>query len=382
MMKKASFFGLLMLLVIGCLSAHGAATKIEASIDSCKSILGPVLTGEYEVVITFSGITLFERRDANGVINVRLANAVTGRPENPNTNPKIEKIPKHTAYILADIVTAKPLIDGGEGLHPAFFEGGCYNYFPLSGQVITVDNGSAPSANNGTLCITEAKENNKYCPNADPSAGVVTIGSMRWLPSIKTVLGGGGQTKHAPHFEDEPDSSVLSGMVVVDRGYLETVVTNPVVWGFKKKITDADFEPQAIAQEVRWHMRGKGSEFILKLKKKGGGEKLLKFTPVNGKVSIFIANNPSNETGPIHKASSMKMDHHFPLYYEFIDKFDVNKTVIPFVSGDVDCGNLTGQKPALVPCVCSCPKDPECPIVVTGGQPLPSGLNCGATQWP
>jgi hypothetical protein len=375
-MRKYSMSLAIVVLLSWTISGTAAVTKSLATIDECKTALGPVLTGEYEVVITFSGITLFERKDADGYMNVRLLNAVSGRPA--SVDPILDLIDSHTAYILTDIATARPILDAEVPLHSAYFEGACYNYYPLKGHVITVDDTSVPPASNGTLCVTDTFENGKLCPNEDPNSGVVTKGSMRWIPSIKTVLGGTAQTPQKEHFEDVFDPSVLSGMVRVDRGYLETVVTNPVVWGFKKDVGDADYAPQAIAQEVRWHMRGKGSEFVLNLKKKNGNVIKLKFLPVNGKVSIFIANNPADETGPIRIASSMKMDHHFRLYYEFIDGFDPKKTVIPFESTK-SCGTLKGEKPTLLPCACSCPKDPNCPIVVEG---LPSGLNCGATQWP
>ncbi len=361
------------------LSAATAATTVASTIADCKSALGSPAAGEYEVVITLSGIGVFERRDSDGVMKVRMPNGASGRPQIKDVATGAvlrQAIHPHVAYVLADVATAKPIIDAGTALHPAFYEGNCYKYYPLDGHVITVDDASAPMTINTPLCFSDASDG-KLCPNA------TTEGSMRWLPSIQEIRDGTPQTPDPRYFEDDPDPGVISGLVHVDRGYLETVVTLDKVWAFRKSATNlTEYTPQAIAQEVRWHMRGTGSEFVLRLKKKNGTEIRLPFTPVNGLVSIFIANSPSDDTGPV-RTITVAADHHFPLHYEFIENFDPREDRIPYRSNVQNCaaGTVSGS-PTLKVCDPDCPRDPHCPIAVTVGSPIPSGLNCGGTRWP
>ena len=382
-MKKISC---LLILTFVLSTTARAQTTIGDTIDVCKTGLGVPITGEYEVVITFSGIAMFERRDNDGVIYVRLPNAQQGRPKIPDPQQQGEvlrnSIASHTAYILADVRTAKPLIDNDVPLHPAYFEGGCYKYYPLNGHVVTLVDATAPPANNGKLCVTDAYENGKYCPNDNIQNGKVTKGSMYWLPSIKSTLGG-AQTPEPGHFLDVPDPSVLSGLIKVDRGYLETVVTSEDVWGFVMKLNEMGTSKlQTIAQEVRWHLRGKGSEFKLQLKKKNGNPIELSFVPVNGKVSIFIGNNPASDTGPVRSAGHLSPDNHFPLYYEFVKDFKPETGPLPAHADPniYKCPALVPEEPTLVRCKCSCPADPHCKP--NEEHPVPSGLNCGGTQWP
>ena len=401
MTKRASRFSIAFCaatIVIGCQSATAptatsktspavattsgmkASTTVESGIGACKTALGTPGIGQYEVVITLSGIGLFERRDADGVIKVRMPNGAAGRPEVPGANPtdppQRHAIEPHVAYILADVTTAKPLIDADVPLHPAFYEGNCYQYYPLKGHVITVDAASAPMTINSPLCLTDA-DDGKLCPSA------ATKGSMRWLPSIKTVTGA-AQSPRPDHFDDDPEPSVLAGLVHVDRGYLETVVTLDKVWAFRNSEVDTtEYTPQAIAQEVRWHMRGTGTHFNLLLKRKGGSQIVLPFAPVNGKVEIFIANGPADATGPIRTVTTSP-DHHFPLYYEFIENFAPQTGRIPFRAAQHNCqtGHEPKENPTLQVCQPHCPPDPNCPPRVVWGQPLPSGLNCGGALWP
>src|SRR5947209_4880670 len=59
-------------------------TMIANSLADCAGGFGPPGPGEYDVVITFSGIGVFERQDASGFINVRMPNVITGRPSIPD----------------------------------------------------------------------------------------------------------------------------------------------------------------------------------------------------------------------------------------------------------------------------------------------------------
>lgn len=355
-----------------------ASTKIN-TIAGCAAALGK---GDYDVEIVFSGIALFERQDAKGYIDVRMPNASAGRPAIKETsqgsNDGRPSVLSHVAYILSDNDTARPLIDAGIDLQPAFSEASCFSYYRLIGDVVTVDPASAPININNALCLSDAKEaDDKYCPST------TTKGSMHWLPSIKAVVGG-TPAPHTGRFADTPDPQLLAGIVHVDRGYLETVVTNKAVFVFRMPPGTTEMPPkQALAQEVRWHMKGKGTEFKLHLKRKNKPDQVLTFLPVNGKVSLFIANNPPGEIGPIHMASSHNQDDHFRLYYEFVNGMKPETGPVPFTSTSLNCqgGSLAAADPTLKRCD-RCPNDPTCPVVTGTGSPLPSGLNCGGTQWP
>jgi hypothetical protein len=358
-------------------------TTIANSLADCAGGFGPPGPGEYDVVITFSGIGVFERQDASGYINVRMPNVITGRPAIPDpVNPQLElrsEVQAHSAYVLSDVNAESLMIYADEALQPAFFEGNCYNYHSLRGDTITVSEANAPMDINKPLCFTDAHDG-KYCPDA------ATVGSMYWIPSIARILGT-SQTKKTELFSDPPNPTYTSGVVHVDRGYLETVVTNPTVWSFKIHKKDSHSLLQNIAQEVRWHIRGKGSPFVLELTR-GGTKKLLPFVvPIGKPLSIFIANSPVDQTGPIRQPMGMDTDMDFRLYYEFIYKFDLTKGPIPFsAAADYQChpdqGDLDPGTPTLQTCSTMCPiLDPNCEKKVLGN-PLPSGLNCGDTQWP
>lgn len=352
-----------------------ASTKIT-TIAACDAALG---RGDYDVEIVFSGIALFERQDAKGYIDVRMPNASAGRAVIKDTSQGSgdgrSAVPSHVAYILSDNDTARPLIDAGIDLQPAFSEASCFSYYRLIGDAVTVDAASAPININNALCLSDATDG-KLCP------GTTTKGSMHWLPSVKGVVGG-TPAPHTGHFADTPDPQVLAGIVHVDRGYLETIVTNKAVFGFRMPPGTTEMTPQALAQEVRWHMKGKGTEFKLHLKRKNKPEQILTFVPVNGKVSLFIANNPPGEIGPIHTASNHQHDDHFRLYYEFVNGMKPEAGPVPYTSTSLNCqgGSLAAVTPTLKSCD-RCPNDPTCPVTSGGGGSLPSGLNCGGTQWP
>lgn len=354
----------------------GSTAATASATDTCKTALGAPGPGEYEVVITLSGIGLFDRRNP-GVIKVRMPNATAGRPEitDPDTGALLrEEIEPHIAYILAGTATMKPLIDGGVSLKAAENEGTCYKYYQLDGHVIKVDEASAPMTINPPLCLSDASD-------ADLCPTTTTEGSMRWLPSMTTIRGGVTPPQKTDHFEDDPHPSVLSGLVHIDRGYLDTAVMRHVVWAFRSPTNPTEFNPQAIAQEVRWHMRGKGTHFILRLKRRGETEIQLPFAPVNGRVELFIANSPPKYTGPIRNPT-IAHDHHFSLYYEFIDGFDWKTSRVPHESLSSNCGTAipSTERPTLQVCVPGC-TDPSCPPPPCPGC-LPSGLNCGGTNWP
>jgi hypothetical protein len=392
-----------------------ATTKIANSIGVCRSDLGTPGSGEYDVDITFSGISVFDR-SVDGVIDVRIPNLVGGRAVINDTqgHPVRKKIPSHIAYILADVRTAKPLIDAHAPVQPAFNEASCYVYYRLTNEVVMVDPASAPSSTNKNVCVTDASDAN-FCPDG------TTEGSMKWLPSLKQILGS-AQVPDDPHFKN-PDGTTLAGMVRVDRGYLETVVNPPKkLWAFLQNSGDTETKRQAIAQEVHWHMRGAGTKFVLKLQPPTGSPVNLEFEPVAGKVSLFISNSPIDETGPIHKSMSMNEDPHFRAYYEFIKSFDVKKGPLPFKSSkNCQNGSLVSN-PVLKLCAgCPNPDPADCAtqLAESGNMiassdfkpkppakkstaktkyrksrhgrmsgmaatrnPLPSGLNCGSTQWP
>jgi hypothetical protein len=365
------------------------ATATASTIDKCITDLGSVGSGEYEVVITFSGIQMFDRQKAN-VVNVRMPNVVSGRaaiPDAHSTVPLRSAIPPHISYILGENSRLQNI--DPDLLQPAYYEGSCYSYYRMNGDHVTVDDASVPTAiNNSPLCTSDAKTDGEYCPNDGTHGGTKTKGSMYWLPSM-TVINGAHAAK-ADHLLDVPDPAVMAGVVTVDRGYLETVVTNPSVWAFRASKSDTnEYTPQAIAQEVRWHMRGKGSSFVLHVERRS--KKFdLSFTPVNGKVLLFIANSPAQESGPIRTAMGTSPDDHFPLYYEFLDNFSVADGRIPFTSAALACdASVIGETPSLQVCL-YCKDDPYCKSVQTGasgkammvGMPLPSGLNCGGSQMP
>lgn len=364
------------------------AAAATPTIDDCVTNLGAVGSGEYEVVITFSGIQMFDRETA-GVVNVRMPNAIGGRAEIPDaahpSTPLRHAIPPHISYILGSSDTMK-LIDT-DLAQPAYYEGSCYQYYRMNGDHVTVAEASAPKGiNQSIVCTSDAVTANEYCPNDGSTGGLKTKGSMHWLPSASTILGGAKKGK-ADHFVDVPDPAVIAGVVRVDRGYLETVVTNPNVWAFQANSADSEHNAQAMAQEVRWHMRGKGTPFILQVERKSGKKFDLQFMPVNNKVELFIANSPVDETGPIRTSMATSPDHHFPLYYEFVDGFSVADGPIPFTSKSRKCdASVQAEKPTLKRCA-NCPDDPYCKASAAmppgwKAMPLPSGLNCGGQQWP
>lgn len=384
---------------------------IANSLADCKAGLGSPGNGEYPVDIVFSGISVFDRSNAN-YFSVRIPNLVNGRAVIKDGGGTIvrDKIKPHIAYILTDVQTAKPLIDAGLPVQPAFNESSCYVYYRLTDEIVTIDASSAPTSTNGTLCVTDAKpaSSSNFCPDS------ASVGSMYWLPSFKNVVG--AQTPEAQHFKD-PDGTTIAGVVTVDRGYLQTVMNVPKkVWALKEKANDTETMRQAIAQEVHWHMRGTGTYFVVHLKKPNSTVDL-SFTPQNGTgVVLYIFNSPIDETGPV-KGTFMSPDWHFRAYYEFLANYDVKKGPLPFKSSKSCQNGSIGSNPSLALCV-GCPNpDPSCvtrlaesgrtilssdfkpkkkrsskksPSAHSGmgstpgpvGQPVPSGLNCGSTQWP
>jgi hypothetical protein len=411
-MMKAVRVPLLVSLLISLAVPLMGQTTIANSIADCQTGLGTPGGGEYPVDIVFSGINVFDR-STDGLISVRIPNLVGGRAviKDGQGNIVREAIKSHIAYILTDAQTAKPLIDAGLAVQPAYYEGSCYVYYRLTNEIVKALDSSAPPANNGRLCVTDASDG-KYCPDA------ATDGSMYWLPSFKKVLGS-AQVPDDPHFKN-PDGTTIAGVVQVDRGYLQTVVNLPKkVWTFLEKKGDPEVMRQAIAQEVHWHMRGTTSQFVLRLTKPDNTYVDLNFAPQNAKgVVLDIFNSPIDETGPIHQANPMNTDPHFRAYYEFVKAFDVKKGPLPFKSSKSCQNGSLASNPSLSVCV-GCPNlDPSCLIVNAETQkamlssqfkskkhkaakkagknaskgamagmaftpsPLPSGLNCAASQWP
>jgi len=410
MMKEVRVPLLVLFLATSAVPILGqATTKIANSIGECRTHLGTPGSGEYDVEITFSGIAVFDR-ETDGMIKVRIPNLAKGRApiKDSHGNKVREKISPHIAYILTDAQTAKPLMDAHQPLQPAFNESSCYFYYRLTDEIITVDPSSAPDTTNKNLCVIDPASDGNVCPSG------ATEGSMKWLPSLKQILGT-AQTPDEPHFKN-PDGTTIAAMVRVDRGFLETVANAKKVWAFLKKEGDTEKMKHGMAQEVRWHMRGTGAKFILKLQPLTGSPINLEFLPVGGKVSILIGNSPIDETGPIHKSMNMKEDPHFRAYYEFIKNFDVKSGPIPYKSATPCQTGSKSQTPVLKLCAgCPDPDPAECATqlaetgtliankdfkpkpkrstakaakksshgrMTTRGNPLPSGLNCGSTQWP
>lgn len=414
---KNRILSLLIAVLVAASPTTTVTAQVESSLGVCTTRFGTPAANEYEVDITFSGIGVYDRHETDGFVDLIMPDLSSGKPAtvDPRDSGNIlrDVIPRHIAYVLARVEAYKPTIDAGTTLTGAEYEPSCYKYFTLDHVVVTAVDGLPDRRKNMPVCDTD-KTDGDSCPTAD------TKGSMHWVPKLRSAAGEAPTDtahartpKNADFFPDpsHPEAVALNrdkvaARIRIDRGYLETSVTNGTIWSFRIHEGDSaeTGTPQAIAQEVHWHLRAQGTPFVLHLS--SGTD--LKFAPPSAgeRLKIFIANSPSWETGPIHGASAESKDEHFSVYYDFIKGFPIEDSTIPIASdacdGDAAMGTVT-----LLPCA-NCPTDPNCTLearaaftlllehklrrgakVVTlqhdhggalGG--LPSGLNCGQTQWP
>lgn len=330
---------------------------------------------EFDVTIVFLGLMTFDLTDRNAV-DVYLP--AVKQPVKVGEDDHI--VDPHVAYLLAD----KNSFDTTETLVPPYGGHDVYSYLPVDGETITIPDGQVVS--------TPLSFNDDGCGECPTSADATRL---CWLSGMREVHGS-VPAKSTRHFAATPDKDVIAAKVPVTHGMLGArVIRNKAgkagIWKFAKPGGGADGKPfKALAQEVHWSFKAKGSALELDLTSTPAtgtpSIRKVKFKPVANKVLIVIGNTMHHDTGPVYTVAKEQKDEHYSIYHQFIAGNTKGLGRIPHPTGR-KCADASGMFDATLQ-----PTPNGIPVSTTtgghehsagtAGKAAPSALNCTPNTWP
>jgi hypothetical protein len=360
----------MLLLLLGACALASCYVPSNGSPPEARNVDRVVATStapKYLVTIVFEGLMNYETgTNRVDVMIPKVATSTLGDDDH--------EVHEHIAYILTD--TASMLktdpINLGHTFVPAANEGAKYHYLPLAGEYITLEAANQVSAINPKLVYKT--DGTLPCPDANSQTSLI------WLSSVKAIRGG-NPTKEKKYFDPWPLAKDVSARAILQYGHLDAHVIDPgVIWGFGKpdKFKKPKLKnPQALAEEVHWTFEAQEEPFVLSLVGFDGVARRVAFKPQSGKLLIFIANTPANETGPVPPTAEA-IDKHYSVYHTLVQGNAKGKGRIPHDTEKKCTAFLFPQtlKPTAIAIA------DKGTTTATSTAPLPSGLNCSGTRWP
>ena len=332
---------------------------------------------ELDVTIVFLGLMTFDLTDPSAVnVYVPAINrTITAGDDNHPVDP-------HVAYLLAakdSFDTPESLVEPDEGYD-------VYRYLRIDGETVTIPADQVVPAR-----LTFNAEGCAECPTS------VDFARLCWLSSMAEVRGG-PQKKSPTHFAGTPDKNVIAAIVPITHGSLGArVIRNAdgeaTVWEFARPGSAIRGNPiKALAQEVHWTFKAKGTGFALDLTPFGSTSlRTVRFKPdKNNRVFVVIGNTMHQDTGPVAVPSSPDRDEHYSIYHLFVADNPNGLGRIP-VPGERRCRGAGGLfAAALQPTPNGASRQTgshvhtsaSSPVTTRAAKAAPGGLNCTPNQWP
>lgn len=378
----AVFLIALTMLLGGCKQEEAVVDTTTATTTELASAGKEGDEAELDVTIVFLGLMSFDLTDPKAV-----AVYLPAVKQPVKVGDDDHTVDPHVAYLLATATsfdTSETLMDTPGG-------GSAYKYLPVDGESITIPDGQVIS--------TALSFNNDGCGECPTSTNATRL---CWLSSVKEVHGN-AQKKSPNHFATAPDKTVIAARVPITHGTLAArVIKNgdgeAMVWAFQKPGTNMKGKPEkALAQEVHWTFRAKGTELAVNVTPYGSATaRTVKFKPdSDNKVLIVIANTMERDIGPIPVGSEQK-DEHYSIYHQFIENNRKGLGRIP-VPANRTCKDASGLFDPTLPRTENVASQPAAAsgtsahahktaaagaAQMAAGRAAPGGLNCTPNQWP
>jgi hypothetical protein len=329
--------------------------------------------GDFEATIVFTGIQTFQMPQTSDDPMVVIMPSEKYKRDDLGAEKR--DVPAHVPYLLADNTTMSKTNNPGIYFIKAHHEPATYHYIEFVGEQIVIDEQNALPDVNKRLCYSIA--------GTDPCPDSTTATSLRWIPSLGRVNGVTAFKKNVERFKPEPDLDQVAARITLRYGALDAHVTDARQWVFKVNKDDTSPKgPQAMAQEVHYRFRARGTQLVLHLIGFKGSYRRLTLTPQGGKVLLIVGNAMREDTGPIQNVASMKDDPHFLLYYTFAENDPHVTGRLPFENGTKVCTDAALYDPALKPIAIEAAPPAAENHPHDGGKPTSSGLNCPPSQFP